>query len=145
MSGVHESFLRKVLRKRRGWVDAAVHPVLAAADEAVGRAVNTVVEWYEDRLDRGGRDLVDQTLHVLGWGLLAAVGTAAAAWAVAHHREFVRQAPIERIDDTERDMRFMLIGAAIGQAVHTTWTTCLVIALVRSASATWPPTPVLLP
>jgi len=75
--------------------------------------------WW-NRLPRGVREPIEQTLHFVFLGLVpAALGTAAAAWALNHWREFYHQAPIERIDDTERDMRFALYGAVVGQAVNT--------------------------
>lgn len=133
MPGLHADVLSKVLQKAKARFNGAVRAVLSSAEDLFERAAWAVQDWYEEKLDRRGRDRVDQTLHVVGWFLLAAVGSAALAWAVAHHREFVRQAPIERIDDTERDMRFMLIGSAAGQVVHSAWTTCLAVAVFRTA------------
>lgn len=83
---------------------------------------------YED-LSRTQRDIVDQTLHFLAGLAIATVGTAAAAWAWSHHREFVQQAPIERIYDTERDDRFVLYGAALGQGINLTWVSILASAI----------------
>ncbi len=118
MSDLSETDVQEVLQEKEGGFVDALHRVFQRADD-----------WYEDHLDRRGRDAVDQCLHLAGWFLIACLGTAAAAWAVAHWREFVSQAPIERIDDTERDMRFMLVGACLGQVVHTGWTTWLAAAL----------------
>jgi hypothetical protein len=44
-------------------------------------------------------------------------------------REFVKQAPIERIDDTARDLKFTMIGACCGQAVHTAGMIALIVLL----------------
>lgn len=76
--------------------------------------------WY-DNLDRDERDVVDQILHFLAGFGIASVGSTAAAWEWAHRREFIHQAPIERINDTQRDMRFKLHGAWVGQIVWTGW------------------------
>jgi hypothetical protein len=88
-----------------------------------------IIDWY-DGLSRAGRDRIDQTLHFLAAFGIASLGTAAGAWEWAHRREFVEQAPIERIGDTQRDMRFMLYGAWVGQVVWTAWTTTVVVLLV---------------
>ena len=74
-------------------------------------------EWY-DRLSHAGKDAVDQALHFLMGLGISSVGSAAAAWAFFHWREFVEQAPIQRVYDTERDMRFGLIGACFGQVIQ---------------------------
>lgn len=76
-----------------------------------------VLAWY-DGLPRSKRDAVDQALHVAAGFAIASLGTAAAAWGWAHWREFQVQAPIERIEDTRRDMRFVLYGAVGGQVVN---------------------------
>lgn len=73
--------------------------------------------WYQ-RLSHAGKDAVDQALHFLMGLGIASVGTAAAAWALFHWREFYQQAPIQRVYDTERDMRWGLIGACVGQIVN---------------------------
>jgi hypothetical protein len=92
----------------------------------VAGARDWMLDWYEG-LDRAGRDAVDQTLHAgAGFGI-AALGSSWAAWAWAHRREFVVQAPIERIEDTQRDMRFMLYGAGVGQVVFTAWTAAVAV------------------
>lgn len=89
-------------------------------------------KWYE-ALPDWAQEAVDQAAHVaMGFGL-AAVGTAAAAWAFFHWREFVQQAPIERVYDTERDMRFGIIGACVGQFVFWAWTGALTVWLSRLA------------
>lgn len=85
-------------------------------------------DWY-DRLSHSGKDTVDQALHFLMGFALALVGTAAAAWAVFHWREFFEQAPIQRVYDTERDMRFGLIGAAVGQVAQLGWLAILASAV----------------
>ena len=60
-----------------------------------------VMDWY-DALSRSQRDAIDQTLHFIFLGLVpAAIATAAASWGLNHWREFVKQAPIERIADTQ--------------------------------------------
>lgn len=82
--------------------------------------VRRVLAWYDD-LSRPQRDAIDQTLHVAAGFMIASLGTAAAAWAWAHWREFKVQAPIERIEDTRRDMRFVLYGATGGQIVFLSW------------------------
>lgn len=102
--------------------------------EGLGEAIMSglhdgIVGWY-DGLSRAGRDRVDQTLHVLAGFGIASLGTAAAAWEWAHRREFIEQAPIERVGDTQRDMRFVLYGAWGGQVVWTAWTTTVVVLLV---------------
>lgn len=74
-------------------------------------------EWY-DGLTRRQRDAIDQTGHFLLGLVFASLGSAALAWAFFHRREFLEQAPIERIHDTERDMAFGLSGACWGQVVH---------------------------
>lgn len=84
--------------------------------------------WYQS-LSREGRDRVDQTLHVALGFVLALIGSAALAWGFFHWREFVQQAPIERIEDTRRDMRFGVYGAVAGQVVFTAWTTWVVLAI----------------
>lgn len=89
-----------VLQKKKRWKDSALYRVL-------------VRSWY-DRLDRAERDYVDQAGHftlgfILGFFLPGWV-----SWAICHHREFVRQAPIQRIDDTERDMFFWQLGTIGG-------------------------------
>lgn len=87
-------------------------------------------DWYR-RLSRRARDAWDQAGHFGMCFGLAAVGSAAAAWGFMHWREFVKQAPIERIDDTERDSRFGVYGAAVGQVIHTAWTSALAVYLWR--------------
>ena len=77
-------------------------------------------KWY-DRLSHDGKDAVDQALHFLMGLGFSVVGTAAAAWAFFHWREFFQQAPIQRVYDTERDMRFGLFGAVLGQGLQLGW------------------------
>jgi hypothetical protein len=75
--------------------------------------------WY-DELSRKNRDRVDQTLHFLLMGFIPSIFlTAAPSFAYAWNREFIEQAPIERIEDTARDMKFVMMGAVCGQAIHT--------------------------
>lgn len=81
-------------------------------------------KWYR-RLSRRARDAWDQTGHFWLGLVIASVGSGAAAWAFFHWREFDQQAPVERIADTQRDMRFGVYGAAVGQVIHTTWTCVL--------------------
>lgn len=76
-----------------------------------------LLAWY-DSLSDAGRDCIDQTLHTAAGFGLGLVLPSWASWAICHHREFVQQAPIERIEDLERDMRFWLIGTAIGWTVR---------------------------
>lgn len=85
--------------------------------------------WY-DSLSRENRDRIDQFLHFTLMGLLpSALLSAAPSFAYMWHREFVKQAPIERIDDTARDMKFCMIGACVGQIIHTAaWITGVALA-----------------
>ena len=87
-------------------------------------------DWYQ-ALSRQNRDRIDQFLHFLLMGLLPSmVLSAAPSFAYMWHREFVAQAPIERIDDTARDMKFCMIGACVGQVIHTgAWVAGIVLAL----------------
>ena len=86
-------------------------------------------EWY-DKLSRKNRDRVDQALHFVLMGFLPSlVLSAAPSFAYMWHREFVKQAPIERIDDTARDMKFCMIGACVGQVFNTAGWIALVVAL----------------
>ncbi|MDX2018220.1 MAG: hypothetical protein SFY95_11375 [Planctomycetota bacterium] len=86
--------------------------------------------WYA-RLSRRARDAWDQAGHFgMCFALASALG-AGAAWAFMHWREFFDQAPIERIDDTERDMRFGLFGALAGQLVFMTWACVLAMRAAR--------------
>lgn len=87
-------------------------------------------KWYS-RLSRRGRDAVDQAGHFLMCFAIASILGAGAAWAFMHWREFYEQAPVERVDDTERDMRFGIFGAIAGQPVFMTWT---VLLAMRAAS-----------
>lgn len=82
--------------------------------------------WYR-RLSREARDAWDQAGHVAMCFGIASVGSAAAAWGFMHWREFAQQAPIERIEDTRRDMRFGVYGAAAGQVVFSVWTTAVIL------------------
>lgn len=88
--------------------------------------MDVLLDWYE-ALSRENRDRVDQALHFLAAFVIACAVSAAGAWSWAHNREFFAQAPIERIEDTERDMRFMLFGAGAGQIVHTYWVGSLLL------------------
>jgi adenylosuccinate lyase len=82
--------------------------------------------WYQ-RLPRGARDGIDQTLHFLGGFALALVfGDRLFAW----WREFVGQAPIERIEDTRRDYFFWALGGTVG---HIAQVGAIVAAFVVSA------------
>lgn len=91
----------------------------------VGRAMSGP-GWYE-KLPRKARDAWDQTGHFWMCFGIAAVGSAAAAWGFMHWREFDAQAPIERIEDTRRDMRFGIYGAIPGQLVFSAWTTAVIL------------------
>ena len=68
--------------------------------------------WYK-RLPPSAREAVDQTGHaILGaLGGLFCLDRPLVWW-----REFVSQRPIERIDDTARDMWWFAVGGTIGQA-----------------------------
>lgn len=123
-----EATLCELLAQRR-W-RAAWGRIGAGLEEGVSRLHDAPLDWY-DGLSRTGRDRVDQTLHFLAGFGIASVGTAAAAWEWAHRREFIEQAPIERIGDTERDMRFVLYGAWGGQVVWTGWVCWATTAVVR--------------
>ena len=86
-------------------------------------------KWYK-KLSRENRDRVDQAAHLVVMGFLpSCLLSAAPSFAFMWHREFVKQAPIERIDDTARDMKFCMIGAVLGQVVHTAGWIALVVAL----------------
>jgi hypothetical protein len=86
-------------------------------------------EWY-DNLSRKNRDRVDQAAHFVVFGFLPSCFLSAApSFAFMWWREFVKQAPIERIDDTARDMKFTMIGACVGQVVNTAGWIALVVAL----------------
>lgn len=113
------AYWRRAWERLEGWLE-----------EGVSRLHDAPVEWYEG-LSRAGRDRVDQTLHVLAGFGIASLGSAAAAWEWAHRREFIEQAPIERIWDTQRDMRFVLYGAWGGQVVWTGWVCWATTAVVR--------------
>lgn len=82
--------------------------------------------WYK-RLSRRARDAWDQTGHFGMCFGIASVASGAAAWGFMHWREFNQQAPIERIADTRRDMRFGVYGAAAGQVIFTGWTVAVAI------------------
>jgi hypothetical protein len=82
--------------------------------------------WYK-HLSRQARDVVDQTLHVLWFGSVSLFLSPSIAWAWAHYREFHAQAPIERIDDTERDLRFSVFGALGSTGLKLSLVLCVVI------------------
>ena len=62
-------------------------------------------------MDPQDRDKVDQALHFLMGVAMGLSFTVLLLW----WREFRQQAPIERIGDTGRDIRFSLIGVTVGQ------------------------------
>ena len=70
--------------------------------------------WYA-ALSREERDRVDQALHVAGGVLM---GLVFADRLFVWWREFVAQAPIERLEDTKRDMLFWGIGGTIGNVIQ---------------------------
>lgn len=82
-------------------------------DSALHRMFVGPLDWYDD-LPREKRNAIDQTLHVFAGFFLGFFLPGWASWAICHYREFVKQAPIERIADTEQDMRFWLLGTAMG-------------------------------
>lgn len=79
-----------------------------------------ILGWYET-LPRARQNAVDQALHVAAGFVISSVGTAVAAWGWAHWREFVKQWSIERIRDTQEDMRSVIWGAIPGQVVFLVW------------------------
>lgn len=125
--------LRELLSQGR--IRAAWAWVEAAVEEGVSRVHDAPLDWYEG-LTHDGKNRVDQALHALAGFGLAAVGSAALAWHWAHHREFVEQAPIERVWDTERDMRHVLYGAWAGQIFFTGWTVTVAVLIVRMLGGT---------
>ena len=86
-------------------------------------------QWYQD-LSRKNRDRVDQALHFTVMGFLpSCLLSAAPSFAYVWDREFVAQLPIKRIEDTARDMKFVMLGACCGQVVHTAaWIVGVVLA-----------------
>jgi hypothetical protein len=76
--------------------------------------------------------MVDQTLHFVLIGFLPSIlFSAAPSFAYTFWREFVKQLPIDRLDDTIRDTKFCMIGACVGQVFHTAGWIWLALPLIR--------------
>jgi hypothetical protein len=66
--------------------------------------------WFQ-ALSKPVQEVIEQTLHVLMGVGLGLTCTVLVVW----WREFVQQAPIERLEDTGRDILFTLAGVTVGQ------------------------------
>lgn len=78
-------------------------------------------KWYQ-KLSKEEQERIDQTAHFFMGFFLSAAASPVAAWWLFHVREFIWQAPVERVNDTEKDMRFGLYGATVGLIPFLTWT-----------------------
>jgi hypothetical protein len=102
----------------------------ASQKNSEGTKIVSDPKWYDD-MSRKNRDRVDQALHFVVIGFLPSIlVTAAPSFAYVWWREFVHQAPIDRIDDTIRDIKFCMMGAVCGQVIHTAAWVCALICLV---------------
>tara|TARA_Y100000361_G_scaffold87255_1_gene77517 strand:+ start:445 stop:690 length:246 start_codon:yes stop_codon:yes gene_type:complete len=74
-------------------------------------------QWYRD-LTPQRQEAVDQIAHLVCGLSLCALGGAYLSMVGLYAREFWVQWPVERIEDTKRDMAFWTAGAGVWEIVR---------------------------